>query len=66
MSKQNKLFNNIIGISIALATPYCYYFMVRPKLLEYEQGLDTRMTAIKDDDFEKMKKKYETMKKTLE
>ena len=66
MSKQNNLFKTISTIGLALAAPYCYYFWVRPKLLEYEQGLDSRMTAIKDEDFEKMKKKYEIMKKNNE
>jgi hypothetical protein len=66
MSKQNNLIKNIATVSFAFAAPYFYYFWVRPKLIEYEQGIDSKVTSIKDDDFEKMKKKYEIMKKTNE
>jgi hypothetical protein len=62
MSKQNKILNNLIFLSAALAFPYIYYFTLRPRLLDYEKKLDDKMTDIKDDQFEKMKKKMENLK----
>ena len=58
----NKFLNNLILFSTALAIPYVYYIFIRPKLLNFEKKLDNRITNIKDDEFEKMKRKMEDLK----
>jgi hypothetical protein len=62
MSNQNKFLNNLILFSTALAIPYAYYIFIRPRLLNLEKRFDDKMTDIKEDEFQKMKKKMENLK----
>jgi hypothetical protein len=61
-NKNNKLLNNIMFISAALILPYAYYFMIRPRMINLEKKLEDRITEVKDEDLQKMKKKMESFK----
>lgn len=54
--------NKIAFIACAFVLPYTYYFMLRPKLLEFENKLDSKITSIKPKDLDTMKQKMEDMK----
>jgi hypothetical protein len=64
MSKNNKnTYNKIIIFATALIAPYLYFFTVRPQLINLENKLENKITAISDDELNQMKIKLETSKK---
>jgi len=47
----------------SISVPYIYYVFLRPKLMEFEEKFDQKVTNISDRDLEKMKLKMEEMKR---
>jgi len=64
MNKNKKnIYNKIIIFATALIAPYLYFFTVRPQLINLENKLENKITAISDNELNQMKIKLEKSKK---
>jgi len=59
---ENKKLKLLFYAGGAILIPYIYLFTIRPRLLEMESNLDSKITDISDRDLNNMKRKSEEMK----
>lgn len=62
-SKGIETWNRLLTISLLLAAPYSYFFLMRPKLKRIEERLDQKVTEIDPKTLEIIKDKQDALKK---
>jgi hypothetical protein len=65
-SKGIETWNRMFIYSLLLATPYAYFFFIRPKLKGLEESIDKKVTEIDPKTLEIIKSKQEALKKNNE
>jgi hypothetical protein len=62
-SKGIEIWNRMFIYLIFLATPYAYFFYIRPKLKGLEERIDKKVTEIDSKTLDIIKSKQEALKK---